>query len=82
MKQIVDIPVGGGLQDFLPDLGTAAPSAVSRDELGQGLVALFAAREKCGGRREFECESARALELIHASAPRGAQGFRRVSAVQ
>ena len=41
-EQIIDIPVPrtrgdlGGLQDFLPDQGLAASSAVSRDEAFQG----------------------------------------------
>ena len=32
VEQIVDILAGGGLQDFLPDLGLSASSAVSCDE--------------------------------------------------
>ena len=36
VEQIVDIPVpGGGPRDFLPDPGSAAPSAVWREELFQ-----------------------------------------------
>ena len=64
-EQIVDIPFPGGRpQDFSPDLGSAAPSEVSRDTLGQGIFRTFLSSKKCGGRREFECEGSRALELI------------------
>ena len=41
-EQIVDIPVGGVPQDFLPDSGLAASSAVSREELGQGFFRIHA----------------------------------------
>ena len=41
VEQIVDIPVGGGLQDFLPDPGLSASSAVWRDEAFQGFFSTF-----------------------------------------
>ena len=41
MEQIVDIPVGGDLQDFLPDHGLSATSAVSRDEAFQWVFRTF-----------------------------------------
>ena len=47
VEQIVDIPVpGGGPQDFLPDPGTAALSAVSREELSQGIFRTFPCSKK------------------------------------
>ena len=45
VEQAVDIPVGGGLQDFLPDPGLP-PSAVSREEPGQGCFRTFPVRKK------------------------------------
>ena len=59
VEQIVDIAVGG--QDFLPDPGLAAPSAVSREEPGQGGFRTVLRRKKCGGRRAGGCEGARPL---------------------
>ena len=41
VQQIVDIPAGGGLQDFLPDPGLSASSAVSRDEAFQWFFDTF-----------------------------------------
>ena len=42
VEQIVDVLVlGGGPQGFLPDPGSAAPSAVSREELEQGFFRTF-----------------------------------------
>ena len=47
VEQIVDIPVlGGGPQDFLPDPGSVAPSAVSREELFQVFFRTFPRGEK------------------------------------
>ena len=47
VMQIADIPVPGGVHhDLLPDPGSAAPSAVSRDELGQGAFRTFPRSEK------------------------------------
>ena len=46
VEQIVYILVVGGPQDFLPDPGSAAPSAVSRDELGQGFFRTFPRSKK------------------------------------
>ena len=45
-RQIVDIPVGGGPQDFLPDPGLTALSAVSCEEPGQGFFSHFFPSEK------------------------------------
>ena len=56
VEQIVAVPVpGGGLQHFPSGQSS---TACSPEELFQGVVR--------GGRREFECEGARTLELIHA----------------
>ena len=67
VEQIVDIPVpGGGPQGFLPDPGLAAPSAVWRDELGQGFFSYFSRSKKVRKSPAVECEGARALELIRA----------------
>ena len=66
LQQKVDIPVPR-TRGFLPDPGSAAPSAVSRDELGQGVFRTFPVRKKCGVRRKFECEGVWALELFELS---------------
>ena len=89
VEQTIDIPVPrtrgdhGGLQDFLPDPGMAAPSAVSRDERDRGFFRTFPRSKKSvevAG--EFECEGARALELIHAGGLCGAHEVQRVCAAQ
>ena len=55
------------LQFAIPDPGVAAPSAVSREELEQVVFRILTqVKKKFGGRREFECEGTRSLELIHA----------------
>ena len=72
VEQIVDIPVpGGGLHDSLLDPGSAAPPAVSRDELGQRFFRTLPRSQISA--REFDCEGARALELIHDVAKREAK---------
>ena len=40
-NRTVDIPAGGGLQDFLPDPGASSSSAVSRDERRYGVFRTF-----------------------------------------
>ena len=75
------IPVpGGGLQDFLPDQGSAASSTVLPEEQFLGGFSRFShfslEVKKCEGRRAGECESGRALQSAHqmaraADAPEG-----------
>ena len=76
VEQIVDIP-GGGLQGLRPVQGSTASSSssVSRsptdwlnteDKAFQGFFALFPIQQKCEGHRALECESAPAVEFIHA----------------
>ena len=62
VEQIVDIPVPGGGPHADP--GSAAPTAVSRDELVKGFLRTFPVGQRCGCRRESACEGARALELV------------------
>ena len=51
-NRTVDIPTGGGLQDFLPDPGASSSSAVSRDERGYGVrVRISSGRSAHGLRR-------------------------------
>ena len=67
VEQIVDIP-GGGLQGFRPGQSSSAsfssPARVHEiaDEPGEGVFRTFPRPQK----RALECESAPAVELIHA----------------
>ena len=40
-NRTVDIPTGGGLQDFVSGPGASSSSAVSRDESGSGFFRTF-----------------------------------------
>ena len=65
VEEIFDIPAGLGLQEFLPDPGVAASSAVSRYEAfhGRGRFRTFPRfQKKCEVRLESESEGARELE--------------------
>ena len=56
-EQLVDLPVlGGDPHGFIPYPGTAA---------GSMSFSHYSFSIKCGGRQEFECGGASALELIH-----------------
>ena len=61
-EQIVDNPVPCG-DLHVPLSAHGASSAVSRDE---AFFTRFFPWEKCGGRWEFACEGARALERVDA----------------
>ena len=68
VQQIVDIPAGGGLQDFLPNPWLSASSAVSRDEAFQWFFRTFPRFQKSAqSAGRSSARGARALELMDAS---------------
>ena len=57
VEQIVDIPVpGGGLQDFLPNQGSAASSSVPADEPFQWVSQTLPSGKKCALWRQVSAE--------------------------
>ena len=68
-EQIVDIPVPGGGPH--PDPGSAASSAVLREEAGQVVCRTFPVGKKCADRPAGGCEHAPARQLVNAGGLRG-----------